>query len=56
MKSVPPLDEVFAMAGMQLPTLLGQKVAEPTADPVAEEPEIEKVEAEPVVKEEATNE
>ena len=29
MKSVPPLDEVFAMAGMQLPSLLGQKVAEP---------------------------
>jgi hypothetical protein len=29
MKSVPPLDEVFAMAGMQLPTLLGQKVSEP---------------------------
>jgi flotillin len=28
MKSVPPLDEVFAMAGMQLPTLLGQKIPE----------------------------
>ena len=26
MKSVPPLDEVFTMAGMQLPTLLGKKV------------------------------
>ena len=25
MKSVPPLDEVFAMAGMQLPSLLGKK-------------------------------
>ncbi len=32
MKSVPPLDEVFSMAGMQLPSLLGQKApAEPTA-------------------------
>ena len=30
MKSVPPLDEVFALAGMQLPSMLGQKVAEPT--------------------------
>ncbi len=28
MKSVPPLDEVFSMAGMQLPSLLGQKVPE----------------------------
>jgi flotillin len=26
MKSVPPLDEVFNMAGMQLPTLLGKKI------------------------------
>ena len=26
MKSVPPLDEVFSMAGMQLPSILGQKV------------------------------
>ena len=26
MKSVPPLDEVFAMAGMELPSLLGKKV------------------------------
>ncbi len=26
MKSVPPLDEVFAMAGMSLPSLLGQKL------------------------------
>ena len=46
MKSVPPLDEVFAMAGMQLPSLLGQKlpednapveaVAEPAAEPAEE--------------------
>ena len=28
MKSVPPLDEVFTMAGMQLPSLLGKKVGE----------------------------
>jgi flotillin len=28
MKSVPPLDEVFAMSGMQLPSILGQKVTE----------------------------
>ncbi len=32
MKSVPPLDEVFAMAGMQLPSLLGQKIPEGTAE------------------------
>ena len=29
MKSVPPLDEVFSMAGMQLPALLGKKSEEP---------------------------
>ena len=28
MQSVPPLDEVFTMAGMQLPSLLGKKVGE----------------------------
>ena len=44
MKSVPPLDEVFAMAGMQLPTLLGQKlsgtpeVSEAVAEPIVAEP------------------
>ncbi|MBR2448467.1 MAG: flotillin family protein [Clostridia bacterium] len=44
MKSVPPLDEVFAMAGMQLPTLLGQKlsgtpeVSEAVAEPIVSEP------------------
>ncbi len=32
MKSVPPLDEVFSMAGMQLPSILGKK----TEDGVAE--------------------
>jgi hypothetical protein len=25
MKSVPPLDEVFSLAGMQLPAMLGKK-------------------------------
>ena len=29
MKSVPPLEEVFAMAGMQLPEILGKKTEEP---------------------------
>ena len=38
MKSVPPLDEVFSMAGMQLPTLLGQKTAEANAASAAAEP------------------
>ena len=32
MKSVPPLDEMFAMAGMQLPAILGQKVEEQKTD------------------------
>jgi flotillin len=41
MKSVPPLDEVFAMAGMQLPTLLGQKIPEVNSvTEVTETPEI----------------
>lgn len=30
MKSVPPLNEMFAMAGMQLPNFLGQKTEEST--------------------------
>ncbi|MBE6642839.1 MAG: flotillin family protein [Ruminococcaceae bacterium] len=29
MKSVPPLEEVFALAGMQLPDMLGKKIDEP---------------------------
>ncbi len=38
MKSVPPLDEVFALAGMQLPELLGKKLPETeVTEPVAEE-------------------
>lgn len=40
MKSVPPLDEMFAMAGLQLPSYLGQK-AEPTADTVVAEPVVD---------------
>ena len=31
MKSVPPLEEVFALAGMQLPELLGKKLPEETS-------------------------
>ena len=30
MRSVPPLDEVFALAGMSLPSMLGKKVDEET--------------------------
>ncbi len=38
MKSVPPLDEVFALAGMQLPNFLGKKAEEaPVAEVKAEE-------------------
>ena len=36
MKSVPPLDEVFAMAGMQLPTYLGKKTEGEAEDNSAE--------------------
>lgn len=46
MKSVPPLDEVFAMAGMELPSLLGKKIEEnetPLATEVVETVEAEKV-------------
>ena len=43
MKSVPPLDEVFALAGMQLPSILGQKVPEAPSTV-----EVEAVEAEEV--------
>ena len=38
MKSVPPLNEVFSMAGMQLPTLLGQKSAEANEASATSEP------------------
>ena len=44
MKSVPPLDEVFAMAGMELPSLLGKKVSDASVtdatEPVAESSEV----------------
>lgn len=44
MKSVPPLDEVFAMAGMQLPSLLGQKINEESENETVEQtPETEKI-------------
>ena len=36
MKSVPPLQEVFGMAGMQLPEILGKKIEEDTAEKTAE--------------------
>jgi flotillin len=36
MKSVPPLDEVFSMAGMSLPSILGTKTTEPEAEVVEE--------------------
>lgn len=42
MKSVPPLEEVFAMAGMELPSLLGKKAN----DEKTPEKEVEKAEAE----------
>ena len=32
MKSVPPLEEVFGLAGMQLPSILGKKAEDDTAD------------------------
>ena len=39
MKSVPPLQEVFAMSGMELPEILGKKIEEPAAvvEPIVEE-------------------
>ena len=36
MKSVPPLDEVFSLAGMQLPTILGKKVDEASTPEISE--------------------
>ncbi len=42
MKSVPPLEEVFALAGMQLPELLGKKLPEATEElPEVTEPAAE---------------
>lgn len=52
LKSVPPLEEVFAMAGLQIPSLLGQKLSEAqateNADTAAEEENIPLVEGEEV--------
>jgi hypothetical protein len=36
MKSVPPLDEVFALSGMQLPSFLGKKAEENADEPKVE--------------------
>jgi len=41
MKSVPPLDEVFAMSGMQLPSLLGKKVSDKEDVPAEAETDAE---------------
>ena len=46
MKSVPPLDELFAMAGMQLPTLLGSKIEDAPAAPAVDAPVTEDAPAE----------
>ena len=37
MKSVPPLDEVFTLAGMQLPSILGKKIDENKTDAPVED-------------------
>jgi hypothetical protein len=36
MKSVPPLDEVFSLAGMQLPAILGKKTEDAANTEVSE--------------------
>ncbi len=41
MKSVPPLEEVFALAGMQLPEILGKKAAELPSAEISAEPAVE---------------
>ena len=50
MKSVPPLDEVFAMAGMSLPEILGKKIEEPALEAPVET--ADETENDPVVIEE----
>ena len=50
MKSVPPLDEVFAMAGMSLPEILGMKIEEPALEAPVET--ADETENDPVVIEE----
>ena len=42
MKSVPPLDDLFKMAGMELPAYLGKKEQAPAAEPALEKPETPK--------------
>ena len=42
MKSVPPLDDLFKMAGMELPAYLGKKEQAPVAEPAPETPETPK--------------
>ena len=42
MKSVPPLDDLFKMAGMELPAYLGKKEQAPAAEPAPEKPETPK--------------
>ena len=51
MKSVPPLDEVFSLAGMQLPSLLGQKIPEAPAESALTETATEAVTSEEAVAE-----
>ena len=55
MKSIPPMNELFEQAGMELPNFLGTKVEEAAAvsesEPAAAEP-VEVVEAETVFAEE----
>ena len=42
MKSVPPLDDLFKMAGMELPAYLGKKEQAPAAEPAPGKPETPK--------------
>jgi len=49
MKSIPPMKELFEMAGMELPKYLGKSIEEPIAE-VKAEPQVKeepKVKAEP---------
>lgn len=41
MKSIPPMNEMFQMAGMELPSFLGKEKAPESPAPVPEEPEAE---------------
>ncbi|MGI6269914.1 MAG: flotillin family protein [Candidatus Howiella sp.] len=44
-KSIPPMSDLFNMAGMELPKYLGKKMGEPAAAPVAEEAPVPTTEA-----------